>query len=117
MRNTLAFDGPVILGAGLAGLTAALAAKSALVLSPTPLASGCSSAWAQGGMAAALSDEDSPALHAADTIAAGAGLCDPQAVDLLTREGPQAVRDLVALGAPFDRKADDSFVLSLEAAH
>ncbi|ATC30965.1 L-aspartate oxidase [Caulobacter vibrioides] len=117
MIERITFNGPVILGAGLAGLTAALAAKTALVLSPTPLASGCSSAWAQGGMAAALSGDDSPALHAADTIAAGAGLCDPQAVDLLTREGPQAVRDLAALGAPFDRKADDSFVLSLEAAH
>jgi len=111
------FDGPVILGAGLAGLTAALAAKTALVLSPTPLATGCSSAWAQGGMAAALAGDDSPALHAADTIAAGAGLCDPEAVALLTREGPQAVRDLAALGAPFDRKAGGDFVLSLEAAH
>ncbi|PZR34952.1 L-aspartate oxidase [Caulobacter segnis] len=122
MTKRITFDGPVILGAGLAGLSAALAAKMALVLSPTPLATGCSSAWAQGGMAAALSGEDTPALHAADTIAAGAGLCDPKAVELLTREGPQAVRDLAALGAPFDRKApkdgeSDGFVLSLEAAH
>lgn len=111
------FDGPVILGAGLAGLSAALAAHKALVLSPTPLATGCSSAWAQGGMAAALAADDTPELHAADTIAAGAGLCDPQAVELLTREGPQAVRDLAALGAPFDRKTGGEFVLSLEAAH
>jgi L-aspartate oxidase len=111
------FDGPVILGAGLAGLTAALAAEKALVLSPTPLATGCSSAWAQGGMAAALAGDDSPQLHAADTIAAGAGLCDPKAVALLTHEGPQAVRDLAALGAPFDRKTGGEFVLSLEAAH
>lgn len=117
MTTRLDFNGPVILGAGLAGLSAALSAKTALVLSPTPLATGCSSAWAQGGMAAALSGEDSPELHAADTIAAGAGLCDPKAVALLTREGPQAVRDLAALGAPFDRKPDNSFVLSLEAAH
>jgi L-aspartate oxidase len=117
MIERITFDGPVILGAGLAGLTAALTAKTALVLSPTPLATGCSSAWAQGGMAAALSDEDSPALHAADTLAAGAGLCDPEAVALLTREGPQAVRDLAALGAPFDRKPGGDFVLSLEAAH
>lgn len=117
MIERVNFDGPVILGAGLAGLTAALAAVKALVLSPTPLATGCSSAWAQGGMAAALSDEDSPALHAADTIAAGAGLCDPKAVALLTEEGPQAVRDLAALGAPFDRKEGGDFVLSLEAAH
>lgn len=117
MTTRLDFNGPVILGAGLAGLTAALAAKAALVLSPTPLTTGCSSAWAQGGMAAALSGDDSPALHAADTIAAGAGLCEPKAVALLTTEGPQAVRNLAALGAPFDRKPDDSFVLSLEAAH
>jgi len=68
-------------------------------------------------MAAALSDEDAPALHAADTRAAGAGLCDPAAVELLTTEGPAAVRALAALGAPFDRKTDGGFVLSLEAAH
>lgn len=119
IERRITFDGPVILGAGLAGLTAALAAapRKALVLSPTPLATGCSSAWAQGGMAAALSDEDAPALHAADTLAAGAGLCDPAAVDLLTTEGPAAVRALAALGAPFDRKTDGGFVLSLEAAH
>jgi L-aspartate oxidase len=119
MTDRITFDGPVILGAGLAGLTAALACapRKALVLSPTALATGCSSAWAQGGMAAALSDEDAPALHAADTLAAGAGLCDPAAVELLTTEGPAAVRTLAALGAPFDRRADGGFVLSLEAAH
>ena len=119
MTDRITFDGPVILGAGLAGLTAALTAapRKALVLSPTPLATGCSSAWAQGGMAAALSDEDAPALHAADTIGAGAGLCDPAAVDLLTTEGPGAVRGLAALGAPFDRQTNGDFVLSLEAAH
>jgi L-aspartate oxidase len=122
MTDRLTFDGPVILGAGLAGLSAALAATEGgtgkvLVLSPTPLATGCSSAWAQGGMAAALSADDAPALHAADTMAAGAGLCDPQAVALLTAQGPDAVRALAALGAPFDRKPGGDFVLSLEAAH
>ncbi len=117
MIERITFDGPVILGAGLAGLSAALAAKTALVLSPTPLATGCSSAWAQGGLAAALAGDDTPSLHAADTIAAGAGLCDGDAVALLTREGPAAVRALAALGAPFDKKADGDFVLSLEAAH
>jgi len=116
VTDRLIFDGPVILGAGLAGLTAALAAKRAMVLSPTPLATGCSSAWAQGGMAAALSADDTPALHAADTAAAGAGLCDAEAVELLTREGPDAVRALAALGAPFDTQ-DGDFTLSLEAAH
>jgi L-aspartate oxidase len=116
MTDRVIFDGPVILGAGLAGLTAALSAGKALVLSPTPLATGCSSAWAQGGMAAALASDDAPALHAADTEAAGAGLCDPKAVALLTTEGPDAVRALAALGAPFDKK-DGDFTLSLEAAH
>ena len=119
MTDRITFDGPVILGAGLAGLTAALAAapRKALVLSPTPLATGCSSAWAQGGMAAALSDDDAPAVHAFDTMAAGAGLCDAEAVALLTTEGPAAVRALAALGAPFDRQTNGDFVLSLEAAH
>jgi L-aspartate oxidase len=68
-------------------------------------------------MAAALGEDDEPALHAADTLAAGAGLCEPEAVDILTRDGPAAVRRLVALGAPFDRRADGGFVQSLEAAH
>jgi len=113
------FDGVLVIGAGLAGLTAALAAapRPVLVLSAVPLGEGSASAWAQGGMAAALGDDDDPALHAADTLAAGAGLCDPEAVGVLTREGPAAVRRLVELGAPFDRRADGGFVQSLEAAH
>ncbi len=112
-------DGVLVVGAGLAGLCAALAAAPArvLVLSPTPLGQGCASVWAQGGMAAALADDDDPALHAADTMAAGAGLCERQAVDVLTREGPDAVRALAALGAPFDRRSDGGFIQSLEAAH
>lgn len=112
-------DGVLIVGAGLAGLSAALAAapRKALVLSPTPLNQGCSSAWAQGGMAAALGEDDAPALHAADTLAAGAGLCDPAMVEILTREGPGAVRHLASLGAPFDRTEDGGFAVSLEAAH
>ncbi|HEY3798453.1 MAG TPA: L-aspartate oxidase [Caulobacteraceae bacterium] len=113
------FDGVLVIGAGLAGLSAALAAapRKALVLSAAPLGAGCSSAWAQGGMAAALSEGDAPELHAADTIAAGAGICDAEAVAILTREGPGAVRRLAALGAPFDRAEDGGFVQSLEAAH
>jgi len=113
------FDGVLILGAGLAGLSAALACapRKALVLSPEPLTEGCSSAWAQGGMAAALSPDDDPERHAADTVAAGAGLVDATMASFLTREGPAAVRRLAALGAPFDREADGAFVLSLEAAH
>jgi L-aspartate oxidase len=119
MTDRLDFDGVLVIGAGLAGLSAALAAapRRALVLSPTPLGEGCASSWAQGGMAAALAHDDDPDLHAADTLAAGAGLCDPEAVAVLTREGPAAVRALAALGAPFDRTSEGEFVLSLEAAH
>ncbi len=117
--KTLAHQGVLVVGAGLAGLTAALAAAPAkvLVLTDAPLNHGCSSAWAQGGMAAALSEGDSPLLHAADTVAAGAGLVDPAMARLLAEEGPAAVRALAALGAPFDRAPDGTFAQSLEAAH
>jgi len=114
-------DGVLIVGAGLAGLSAALstskAGRKVLVLSATPLGEGCSSSWAQGGMAAALSPDDDPALHAADTIAAGAGLVDPVMAALLADEGPGAVRHLADLGAPFDRDGEGRFFQSLEAAH
>src|ERR1700758_5076958 len=111
MADRLKFDGVLIVGAGLAGLSAALAAapRKALVLSAAPLLQGCSSAWAQGGMAAALAADDEPALHAADTVAAGAGLVEPAMAELLTREGPAAVRRLAELGAPFDRDAQGGF--------
>ncbi len=113
------FDGVIIVGAGLAGLSAALAAapKKALVLTGAPLAYGCSSAWAQGGMAAALGADDHPALHAEDTVQAGAGLVDPIMATLLAEEGPDAVRRLADLGAPFDRTDEGEFAQSLEAAH
>lgn len=112
-------DGVVVVGAGLAGLSAALAAAPAkvLVLTEAPLSQGCSSAWAQGGVAAALSPDDDPALHAADTVRAGAGLVVPEMARLLAEEGPAAVRRLAELGAPFDRQADGAFAQSLEAAH
>lgn len=112
-------DGVLVVGAGLAGLSAALAAapRKVLVLTGAPLSQGCSSAWAQGGMAAALSDDDAPALHAADTISAGAGLVDPAMAAILAQEGPDAVLRLAALGAPFDRNARGQFATSLEAAH
>src|SRR5690349_11018028 len=112
-------DGVIVVGAGLAGLSAALAAapRKVLLLTEAPLNHGCSSAWAQGGMAAALSDGDAPEAHSADTIAAGAGLTDPAMAALLAQQGPAAVRALAELGAPFDRDADGGFAQSLEAAH
>jgi L-aspartate oxidase len=119
MPETRNFDGVLVIGAGLAGLAAALAAapRRALVLTPSALSGVSASAWAQGGVAAALSPDDSPELHAADTVAAGAGLTDPDMAALLAREGPDAVRWLAGLGAPFDRDARGGFHLSLEAAH
>ena len=115
----LAHDGVIVVGAGLAGLTAALAAapRKVLVLTDAALNHGCSSAWAQGGMAAALSEGDTPEQHAADTVLAGAGLVDEAMARLLAQEGPAAVRALATLGAPFDRTADGGFAQSLEAAH
>jgi L-aspartate oxidase len=119
MAESEDFDGVLVVGAGLAGLAAALSAapRKALVLSPAPLAGVSASAWAQGGVAAALSEGDDPALHAADTIAAGAGLTDPGMAELLAHEGPDAVRWLAELGAPFDRDARGGFSQGLEAAH
>ena len=119
--NRLRHDGPLVVGAGLAGLSAALEAARAgaqvLVVTPEPLLNACSSAWAQGGMAAALTAVDSAELHARDTEAAGAGLVQPDVARTLTGVGRQTVEWLAALGAPFDRDADGGFVVSLEAAH
>jgi L-aspartate oxidase len=94
-----------IVGAGVAGLTAALTAADAggsvLVVAKGALDS--SNSWAaQGGVAAAVGADDDPALHAADTLAAGRGICRESAVELLTREAPQRIADLVQLGVVFD---------------
>lgn len=117
--NRIVHDGPLIVGGGLAGLSAALEAgpRKVLVVTPAPLLQACSSAWAQGGVAAALSATDTPALHAADTHAAGAGLVDSEAVRVLTGDGRETVEWLAGLGAPFDRDAVGDFAVSLEAAH
>lgn len=112
-------DGPLVLGAGLAGLSAALAAapREVLVVSPGALGEACSSSWAQGGIAAALAADNSSELHARDTEAAGAGLVDADAVRKLTAQAAATVEALAALGAPFDRDAQGRFAQSLEAAH
>ena len=109
----------LVVGAGLAGLFLALrlAPRRCTVLSPTVLGQAAASAWAQGGLAAALDPADSAEQHAADTIAAGAGLVDPQVALLIAREGPAAVAALANLGVPFDRTQTERFALSLEAAH
>jgi L-aspartate oxidase len=109
----------LIVGGGLAGLFLALklAPRRCTVIAPAPLGQAAASAWAQGGLAAALSPEDDPAFHAADTVAAGAGIVDSVVARLIAEDGPARVRDLLAMGVPFDRTADGELALSLEAAH
>jgi L-aspartate oxidase len=109
----------VIVGAGVAGLMTALelAPQPVVLLSKAALGAEGSTLWAQGGMAAAIGKSDSPALHAADTIAAGDGLCDTAIVDCFTRSAPKAIEKLARLGVCFDRTKDGGFALGLEAAH
>lgn len=109
----------LIVGGGLAGLFLALklAPRRCTVIALAPLGQAAASAWAQGGMAAALSPADDPKLHAADTVAAGAGIVDPVVAQLIAENGPARIRDLLGMGVPFDRTADGDLALSLEAAH
>jgi len=108
----------LIAGAGIAGLWTALhaAPRPVILLTGSKLGDNASTAWAQGGVAAALGEDDAPALHAADTIMAGAGLVDEAAARLLAEQGPREIEDLFALGAPFE-KDGESWSLSREAAH
>jgi L-aspartate oxidase len=112
----------IVLGSGVAGLSAAVRARSE-GMSVTVLTKGelgwSATAYAQGGVAAALDpDDDSPELHGSDTLLAGAGLCDIDAVRVLASEGPTRVRELVALGAHFDQAAGrDDFARTREGGH
>lgn len=117
--NTLNAEGVVIVGAGLAGLFCALklAPRPVTVLSPTPLGSGASSAWAQGGVAAAVGAGDSARAHALDTQMAGAGIVDHGISESVTAEAAARIEDLAQWGTPFDRDALGHFILSKEAAH
>ncbi len=112
-------DCPIIIGAGLAGLMAALhlAPEPVLVLSAAPLGEQAASGWAQGGLAAAIGDDDSTELHLADTLAAGAGLCDAAVARRIVEAGPELVDELARLGARFDRDAQGRIGLGLEAGH
>jgi L-aspartate oxidase len=110
----------VVVGSGIAGLTAALRLRGqvdkVLVVTKDVLAAG-STQWAQGGIAAALGPEDTPAEHEQDTLVAGAGACDPDAVRILVTEGPDAVRELIALGTNFDHDPNGELSLTREGGH
>ena len=108
----------VIIGSGVAGLSAALAAAPGRVTILTKTAFGDgNSTWAQGGLAAAVGADDSPERHADDTVSVGVGLNNDEAVRVLTVEGADRARQLVGLGAAFDRDANGELELAKEAAH
>jgi len=108
----------VVVGAGAAGLYAALCLPDTLnvaLITKDTLSIGASD-WAQGGIAAAIAPGDSPVLHVEDTLRAGAGLCDADAVEFLAQQAPDRIRSLVEMGVTFDRRGEQ-LALTLEAAH
>ncbi|MSQ17181.1 MAG: L-aspartate oxidase [Dehalococcoidia bacterium] len=108
----------IIIGSGIAGLNTGLLARehgSVLVLTKGRI-DDCNTRYAQGGIAAAIGPGDSPALHSQDTLAAGAGLCNREAVQVLTSQGPQSVSNLIQWGVPFDTSSGQ-ISLGREGAH
>ncbi len=110
----------IVVGSGVAGLTTALharaAGKTVLLVTKAQVNEG-STRWAQGGIAAALAEDDSPEEHLTDTLVAGVGLCDDEAVRILVTQGPVALRQLIALGARFDTDATGAISLTREGGH
>ncbi|KJL25050.1 L-aspartate oxidase [Microbacterium oxydans] len=110
----------IVVGSGIAGLTAALhsheSGHDVTIVTKGDLGDGCT-ALAQGGVAGVYGPGDSPSAHAADTLVAGAGLSDPDAVRVLVSDGAARIAELIARGVGFDRADDGSLRLGREAAH
>ncbi len=119
MIEPISTDRVIIVGAGLGALYAALklAPRPVLMISPETLGEGASSAWAQGGIAAAMSKKDDPKNHATDTVIAGAGTVDKKVANFVTKDAREFILDLTELGTPFDRDENGKYVMSKEAAH
>ncbi len=109
----------LIVGGGLAGLFCALklAPKRVTLIASVPLGMGASSAWAQGGIAAAIGEGDTPEKHMRDTLVAGVGICDREIVLGMALEAGARIDDLLSYGVPFDRDLEGRLVQSREAAH
>lgn len=114
MTKIARLDAPIVVGAGVAGLTVALGLRRAYVVAAREMGS---TWWAQGGIAAAVGDDDSPQAHAEDTLAVSGGIAVHDAVEALTRGGPEAIDRLIGHGVEFDRDDEGKLLLGRLGGH